>query len=1152
MIDPAAPETQATQEETTAPARQAAHLPPSPSVRLVPAAAPGPERVWDIPLPTAGRWRVTGPAGAGVTSFLVDTVIARIRAGADPAGIVVVTASKESGALLRRELSERLDNYAAPSTLVRSVHSLAFALVRRYLAAVAATALGGATDLGAEQLRLITGAEQDAVIRELLDGHVEDGGAYWPAEMRDAVGMLGFARQLRDFLLRAGERGLGPEELQDLGRAWKQPMWIAAGEFQREYDRVMALAGRRNMSAAELVSFAARTPDIARGNEWHTVIVDDAQLLDPNSARLVAALALEAELAVIGGDVDQGVFAFRGANADFFAELPEKIPGLTDIALPESRRLPSPACVDVVASAGVLREALADTVRRRHLTEGVPWSEIAVIVRGHGDIGQARRTLLAAGVPVHINPTDVVLGEQRLVAAVLAAVRALYEPITVGEVENFVTGPVGGADPVTYRRLIRGLRRFDPGTRGVETLRALLEGPLPDFGDKLTGREQAILERARAILAAGREAHAAGGSIEDVLWAVWSSTGLAERLQAAALRGGATGSQADRDLDAMMALFDAAGDFAERYPEADIATFVAHITEQELPTGVRDRRAARPEAVEILSAHGAVGREWDTVVVIGAQEGSWPSLGETGSIFGQEDLIDLLDDGIPPGSHVSHVADRLAEERRLFHVATTRHRSRLTILSVDAPDGDVVYEPSRFLDEFQGPGLDLPATLARRAAADSLRRTALAREMGLRVPDDVNAAVGIAPDVERGEKIIADREDVALPPEPEALQVSVLSTPAFVAHLRRVLIGRNADGTPRDFGEAARQQAARQLARLAAAGVPGADPAQWWGVDADGIGKLEADSQETVTDLSANAGADEDTVADTDADTDASTEAARGPVALSPSRVEALLKCPLNALLSNMEVEEGSPLALVRGNMAHAFMEALGRGVDVETAARMTRDAFVGVLDVPAWKRDLELQKFDELLARTQRWLEETRDSLPLVGVEVPVRVQVDENVVIHGYIDRLVRDGDDYTVVDLKTGGSAPTVAKTQEHAQLGAYQWALAHATVEETAAGPRVVTARDDADHAANSAGVAGVSVGGGILVYPGVDSAKVTTREQAAWTPEQLEDFAARVLPIARYVHADRVPAKVNDGCDRCAVRSLCPVQPEGRMVTDERA
>ena len=78
---------------------------PTPDVRLVSRVRELPTRSWPGELPSAGVWRVTGPAGSGVSSLLVDTVLARIDAGLDPTGILVVASSKETGALLRRELT---------------------------------------------------------------------------------------------------------------------------------------------------------------------------------------------------------------------------------------------------------------------------------------------------------------------------------------------------------------------------------------------------------------------------------------------------------------------------------------------------------------------------------------------------------------------------------------------------------------------------------------------------------------------------------------------------------------------------------------------------------------------------------------------------------------------------------------------------------------------------------------------------------------------------------------------------------------------------------------------------------------------------------------------------------------------------------------
>ena len=121
---------QAPAQAQTQPDRSIFDAVPTPRVRLVERPAPDPEREWDFPLPSTGRWKVTGAAGSGVSSVVVDTVVRKLRDGADPSGVLVVTASKEAGARVRREISQRLDDYAAKSSMVHSVHSLAFALLR--------------------------------------------------------------------------------------------------------------------------------------------------------------------------------------------------------------------------------------------------------------------------------------------------------------------------------------------------------------------------------------------------------------------------------------------------------------------------------------------------------------------------------------------------------------------------------------------------------------------------------------------------------------------------------------------------------------------------------------------------------------------------------------------------------------------------------------------------------------------------------------------------------------------------------------------------------------------------------------------------------------------------------------------------------------
>lgn len=1005
---------------------------------LVPRRRRTAQRSWDCEIPSRGTWKVTGEAGAGVSSFLIDTVVRAIENGADPRGILVLASSKESGARLRVELSDRLaeSGFVIDEPMVRSVHSLAFALLRQ------------TTD---PDLRLISGAEQDAVIRQLLAGHVEDGRGTWPAELRPALPLLGFARQLRDFLLRSVERQLTSAHLRQMGAAHKRPIWSAAGDFLEEYQQVMALNPARSMSASELVSDVLRVeiPD-----RWHTVVVDDAQHLAPASGELVRRLVERAELAVVGGDLGQSVYHFRGASPLFFRDLGGLAHRVIDLG--QSRRVPRVRAV-VCDSAASQEAAVVDTLRRAHLEGGTSYRDMAVIVRSAGSLEPMRRALLRAGVPVALNPTDIVLSEQRIVAALLLGMRALTESLSAAQWRDLLLGPVGGTDPVTLRRLLRGLRRWAPESRAEDTLMHLLRSkqPLPDFKAVLTDREMDILNHVRGVLDAGR-AEMGRGSVEEVLWAVWNATGLANRLLAAALRGGATGSQADFDLDAVMALFDAAGDFVERRAHSSVEGFVTYITEQELPTGVRDRRTATPDAVALLTAHGAAGREFHTVVIAGVQELQWPSLSETGSIFGQEEMMDLVDNGVDPAVPVSRKVERLAEEKRLFTVATSRATHHLLVTAVDDPDGEEVVQPSRFVEELcAAKGIELVRVST--------------RELPLQAAAEP-------------------------PAEESSVNVRVLAHDDLLAELRRAVRAPEND-------EATRRQAARQLARLAQAGVPGADPDQWW----------------STTEVS-------------------TAEALALRERLSPSRIESLLACPMREVLQRM-VGLDSSLPMVWGSMAHAYFEAIARGVPEPDARRATVEARRSVDDAPAWSLEHDIAEFDATLDAAQRWLVSSRAAFEQVAVEAEIDVAVAPGLRIVGRADRIERDGDGALhIVDLKTGSQVPSQSDAEENVQLEAYQLALSRGVVT----GENVVSAQ---------AGETPARVGGAVLLYPRKRlKTGASTREQSGKSEEQLAEFAGRIAPLPGHMSGPELLASTGAHCDRCAVRALCPVQPEGQVVT----
>ncbi|MFB7863417.1 ATP-dependent helicase [Streptomyces sp. NPDC056069] len=259
-----------------------------------------------------------------------------------------------------------------------------------------------------------------------------------------------------------------------------------------------------------------------------------------------------------------------------------------------------------------------------------------------------------------------------------------------------LASPLAGMDPADLRRLGRALRDEEraggnkvPAPSDVLLARALAEP------ERLVAHDQAYARGAKRLgelLRSARNKLAAGGTAEEALWLLWNGTPWPGRLERSSLRGGPAGRNADRDLDAVCALFETAARAEDRVGGRGALNFLEELDAQDIAADTLTRRHTRPDAVRLMTAHRSKGLEWSLVVVAGVQEGLWPDLRRRGSLL-EADRIgrDGLAEPLTPGA-------LLAEERRLFYVAATRARDRLVVTAVKAPaeDGD---QPSRFLTE---------------------------------------------------------------------------------------------------------------------------------------------------------------------------------------------------------------------------------------------------------------------------------------------------------------------------------------------------------------------------------------------------------------------------------------------------------------------
>jgi RecB family exonuclease len=333
-------------------------------------------------------------------------------------------------------------------------------------------------------------------------------------------------------------------------------------------------------------------------------------------------------------------------------------------------------------------------------------------------------------VPVEVHADQLPLAREPAVATLLLALRCAADPsaLTPETARTLLTGPLAGLDSGDLRRLGRALRAEEALAGGGVLLPrpadqlireavadpAILAAIEPTVGG--AARELALLLRAAS------ETLADGGVVEDALWVLWNGTARfpsrwPSRLRRAVDRGGAAGRLADRDLDAVIALFALAARAQERTGHAGVTDFISGLQAQDLAADTLADKAERGGAVQLMTAHASKGLQWRLVVVAGVQEGLWPDLRHRGSLLDADRIGPLgLSDPLS-------TAALLAEERRLFYVAVTRARERLVVSAVrgEGEDGET---PSRFLSEL---GVEpIPATFARQRP---LRLTALVAEL---------------------------------------------------------------------------------------------------------------------------------------------------------------------------------------------------------------------------------------------------------------------------------------------------------------------------------------------------------------------------------------------------------------------------------------
>jgi len=629
-----------------------------------------------------GPLLATGPPGSGKTAVLRERFARLVEAGADPERVVLVVGSARARGEARTALFDRL-RASLPTLRVTTVHGLAYDVVsRRY------EALGYAAPP-----TVLSAPDHFAKVQELLEG--EDRSA-WPA-YGSMLGLRGFADQVRQFLLRAQEALLPPEQVAKRAEASGLTGWVELASFYRRYLEVL--------DAGNAVDFAGLVEQAAAAVEgrpplYEHVLVDDYQ--DATFAAEALLLGLAPDSLVVAGDPDGHVFSFQGTTDVPLREFTRRVPAADHVSL-ETRHRGSELRLDAWRAPHVSEEygAVVRELRRIHVEDGVPWGRLAVVVRRRGShLGGLLRALDDGGIPRFVPERGVSLLAEPATYPFVLALRWIARPDQRDAlVEPVLTSELARLAPAEARGLVRATRGAGhPAGRALEQ------------AGTLAPEHAGVVQTLREVLA---ESEVKGrGSVLDAFGVLWRRLPFARRLVARA----DDDPEARRDLDSVVAFADAVA-AAGQSADPTVEAFLELIEAGDEGPGHGAAGPREPDAVCVLTAHGSVGREFDTVVVVGALEGNFPSLSRPEPMF---DLATL--ERKVPQSERNRL--RLADERRLFRMVVGRAARRVLFTASTAQKDPELTARSRFVDELGVPWkpagagpFDDPLTPAEAAAA---------------------------------------------------------------------------------------------------------------------------------------------------------------------------------------------------------------------------------------------------------------------------------------------------------------------------------------------------------------------------------------------------------------------------------------------------
>lgn len=476
-------------------------------------------------------------------------------------------------------------------------------------------------------------------------------------------------------------------------------------------------------------------------SKFKYIMVDEFQDTNYAQFRLLMLLADHGNRnIVVVGDDDQSIFRWRGASLSNIIQFGNAFPEAAKVVLTENYRsnqnildashffvkfndpnrlesregiskalksqrdeilpIEEVKCVDYFGEVDFVVEKINELA----LT-GMPLKEIAILVRSNKNAVPFSEAFEAADIPYQVRSSKGMLSlpEIKDIVAIVKVVAGddTFSDTALFKVLNLDVFGLNSDDVNDIFKKTHDIAKKGGMKTSFDVLaEAAKADVLLGFEDELTQFVHFVNKvREFATL------HSAGETIAYFL----DESGYLRDLEERFTR------ETEKKIENITAFSKIVKEFEDKAQESDrksikaFSEYLKMVEESGIPITDKDDYANELDAVQILTAHGAKGLEFDTVFVVNLVSGRFPVMKRADPLKVPDELTkEILGEG----------DFRIEEERRLFYVALTRAKRKLFLTYASRYEGNKEWKKSQFLEEISGSGLIAEGTYNGKTGAD--------------------------------------------------------------------------------------------------------------------------------------------------------------------------------------------------------------------------------------------------------------------------------------------------------------------------------------------------------------------------------------------------------------------------------------------------